>query len=84
MKLKRIIALTGVFILLAMYLLTLYFAVIKSDFSQNLFIASLCSTIAIPLMIHLFLILTNIRNGKKLFDNPYSYRDKPDDEKKKS
>lgn len=78
MKAKRILALSGVVILVAMYLLTLVFALMKNEYSMRMFIASVAATIAVPLIIHLFLMINNVREGRKLFDNPYTYRDKKD------
>ena len=71
MKVKRILAIIGVIILVMMYVLTLVFALMKSQYSFQLFIASAFCTVAVPFMIHLLLVLINIKNGGKLFDNPY-------------
>lgn len=82
MKAKRILALLGVIVLVGLYLMTLVFAFMKNAYSMHLFIASIAATIAIPLMIHLFLMINNVRHGKKVFDNPYSYRDSDSQNKK--
>lgn len=79
-KAQRIFAMTGVILLVLLYMCTLIFALLKNDYSRQLFTASIAATIAIPLMIHFFMMMTNIRRGKKLFDNPYPYRDQKDDE----
>ncbi len=78
MKLKRILALGGVVILVALYLLTLVFALLKTPYSIQMFYASVTATIAVPIIIHLFLMIHNVREGRKAFDNPYTYRDKKD------
>lgn len=75
-KSQRILAITGVIILVLLYLCTLIFACLKNEYAKHLFIASLASTIAVPLIIHFFLMMTNIKRGKGVFDNPYPYRDK--------
>lgn len=77
MKTKRILALAGVIILVLLYVLTLVFALIKSEHSLQLFLISAVSTIAIPLIIHFLLMLINVKNGGKVFDSPYTYRDDP-------
>ena len=71
MKAKRILAIAGIIILVAMYVLTLVFALMKSEHSFQLMIASAVSTLAIPFILHLLFVLINIKNGGKLFDNPY-------------
>ena len=79
MKLKRILALAGVIILVGMYLSALILAVMGSSRSMNLFVLSLACTIAIPVMIHLFMMLNNARHGKNIMDETYSYREKKED-----
>lgn len=75
-KTQRILALTGVIILVLLYLCTLVFSFLKSEFAKHLFLASLLSTIAVPLIIHLFMMMTNSRRGRGILENPYPYRDK--------
>lgn len=75
MKTKRILALIGVIILVSLYILTLVFALTKSAYSFQLFLVSAFCTIAIPFMIHLLLILINVKNGGKILDNPYKYKE---------
>lgn len=74
-KLQRILAIAGVILLVLLYLCTLIFALMKSEYAKYLFIASLASTVAVPLMIHFFLMMANIKRGRGIFDNPYPYRD---------
>ena len=76
MNLKRILALSGVILLVGMYAATLVLAVMNNKNFMNLFIASVFCTIAVPIIIHLFLMLNNARKGKSIMDETYSYREK--------
>lgn len=78
-KTQRIFAMAGVILLVLLYLCTLIFAFLKSDYAKHLFFACVAATIAIPLMIHFFMMMTNIKRGKGVFDNPYPYRDPKED-----
>ncbi len=78
MKAKRILALAGVILLAALYVASLIFALIGSPYAMRLFLLSVLLTIIVPVMIHLLLMMMNIRRGKKLYDEPYSYRE-PDE-----
>ena len=51
-KLKRISALLGVFILIAMYLCTLIFALIDSPVASDLLKASIAATIFVPVILY--------------------------------
>ncbi|MCR4908392.1 MAG: hypothetical protein K5985_06120 [Lachnospiraceae bacterium] len=79
MDIKRILALAGVVLLAALYIASLVFAVIGSPWAMRLFLLSVLLTIIIPVMIHLLLMMINIRRGKKLYDEPYSYKEKKND-----
>ncbi len=79
MKLKRILALTGVILIAGMYIATLILALTGNSNTMNLFLLSILLTIMIPLIIHLFLMLLNVRRGKNVMDETYSYREKKDD-----
>lgn len=74
-KLKRGLAIVGVIILVGLYIATLILAVIGSGYFVRMFWASVAATIALPIMLHLFLSLHNLKRGKSTLDNPYSYRD---------
>ncbi len=76
MKIKRILALAGVVLLAALYISTLVLALIGSKEALKLLVVAVFCTIAVPVMIHLFLMMTNIRKGKNLYDETYDYRDK--------
>ncbi len=52
-KLRRILAMVGVVLLLGLYLVTLLLAILGKDFFP-MFMASLFSTFAIPVMIWLY------------------------------
>ena len=79
MKLKRILAMAGVVILAALYISTLLLALIGSEKAMQLLIVAVFCTIAIPVMIHLFLMMLNARQGRNVYDEPYDYKRKPDD-----
>ena len=78
-KLKRILALAGVVLLVGMYISTLVLAVMNNKSFVNLFVLSVVCTIAVPIIIHLFLMLNNARKGKSVMDETYSYRDSSDE-----
>ncbi len=78
MKAKRILALLGVILLIGMYLTTLILALLNNPHFMNLFVLSILCTIAVPVIIHLFLMMNNARHGKNVMDETYSYRDKKD------
>lgn len=56
-KLKRFLALFGVLLLVVLYAVTLFAAITASPSTHRLFIASLALTVAIPVMIYVFLWL---------------------------
>lgn len=76
-KLKRGLAIALVVLLVGLYISTLVFAIIGSGLFMTLFTVSLAATVAVPIIIHLFLMLLNVRNGRSLWANPYTYRDAP-------
>ncbi len=79
MKAKRILAMAGVVILCALYISTLVLALIGSEFTLKLLIIAVFCTIAVPVMIHLFLMMLNVRHGKRVYDEPYDYKEKKKD-----
>ena len=79
MKLKRILAMVGVIILAALYISTLVLALIGSEKTMQLLIVAIFCTIAIPVMIHLFLMMLNARHGRSVYDETYDYRRKEKD-----
>ncbi len=78
MNLRRVLALIGVILLVGLYLSTLILALIGNPAFFGLFLASVVSTIAVPVILHLFLMLNNARKGKSVMDETYSYREKED------
>ncbi len=56
-KTKRILAIIGVILLVAMYLSTLIFAFFDRTASMNLFKASIAMTILIPVLIYAYTLL---------------------------
>lgn len=63
MKLKRILALLGAVILAALYLSTLVFALMDNELADSLLIASVLSTIFIPIILYAFQLITKALQG---------------------
>lgn len=63
-KKQRIAALIGIILLAALYLLTLVFAVFDLDGSGNLFKTSLFATIALPILIWVYIWMYGIWRRK--------------------
>lgn len=61
---KQIVALAGVILLAAMYLVTLIVAIFDQDSSGRLFQACLVATIAIPLLIWVYIWMYGKLTGK--------------------
>ena len=72
---KRILAAAGIVILLGLYILTLVTALAGGPF-MGVFMAALAATIVLPIIIHLFLMINNARNGKSVMDEPYKYKER--------
>ncbi len=81
MNAKRVLALAGVVLIVALYISTLVLAVIGSEKTMNLFLLSVLMTIMVPVIIHLFLMLSNVRKGKSVMGETYDYRDKTGEDK---
>ena len=64
-KSVRIAALFGVILLVALYLLTLIFAIFDFDGKGQLFRACLFATIGVPILIWIYIWLYGIITGKK-------------------
>jgi amino acid permease len=56
-KVKRIAAIIGIVLILSMYLISFLSALFASKYSHGLFLASVFSTIVIPIMIWWFLTI---------------------------
>ena len=80
---KRILAILGIIILLGLYIATLAVAVTGGPDFLPMLQACLVATVAVPVIIHLFLVMKNVKDGGSVFDNPYSYRKLPSDESQK-
>lgn len=59
-KAKRILALLGVFLLVAMYLCTLIFALIDSPAAFDLLKASIVATVLVPVILYGLLMITHL------------------------
>ena len=65
-NMKRILAMTGVIILVGMYALTLIFALSKSPNADRWLFASLGATIVIPTLLYIYIwIYKLLSTGKK-------------------
>ena len=65
MKLRRILAATGIFLLLGLYVTTLICAIIQTPFAHRLFQASLYGTFVIPVILYAFMIAIKISGKDK-------------------
>lgn len=61
---KQVVALAGVVLLIAMYLITLIVAIFDQDSSGRLFQACLVATVAIPLLIWIYIWMYGKLTGK--------------------
>lgn len=52
-KLRQIAAITAVFLILSLYIITLVLAIMNNSYTQKFFYASLFSTVFIPVMLYL-------------------------------
>ena len=80
MNAKRILALTGAILIAGMYIATLILALTGSGNTMNLFLLSILLTIMVPLIIHFFLMMLNARHGRGVYDEPYDYKRKKEDD----
>ncbi len=64
-KTKRILALTGVILLVGMYVCTFIFAMLDSPVAQALFRGSLACTIIVPVLLYTFLLIARIVRPSK-------------------
>ncbi len=72
---KRILAIIGIVAIVALYIVALVSAIIGNGLATKLFVAAVICTIAIPVMIHLLLMMNNARNGKSWLGETYSYKE---------
>ncbi len=59
-KFKKILAITGVFVLLAMYLLTFISAIFATPDAHALFLGSLAATIIIPVFLYAYSLVYKV------------------------
>ena len=67
-KARRIFALAGVILILALYALTLIFALQKNPAFKSLFLGALFCSVAVPVILYVLGLL--IKNAKKGNDDP--------------
>lgn len=63
-KVKQIAAIVGVVLLVGMYLISLIAAITASEHAHALFLASVFSTIVIPILIYAFLMIYKLVHKK--------------------
>ena len=64
-KAKRIAALIGVILMVSLVLLTVISAFVATEYSYGLFMASIFSTIVIPIMIQMYIMIYRMVHKKK-------------------
>lgn len=62
---KRLFAILGILLLLGMYVMTLVFILIESDWAMTAFKASILCTIAIPCLLYAMILVYRLLNKKK-------------------
>ncbi len=65
MKLKRIAAIIGIILIVAMYLITLISAIFVTKYTNGLFLASLFSTFAVPVFIYAYMLIYRLVHKKE-------------------
>ena len=76
---KRALALVTVIILISLYIAAAVLAILGDPRAAKFSIACVLVTIMLPIIIHIFLVLTNVRKGNGILDEPYSYKKKTND-----
>ena len=69
MRLRRILAATGILLLLGLYVTTLICAIIQTPFAHRLFQASLYGTFVIPVILYAFMIAIKMSGKDRKEDN---------------
>ncbi|MBS6646091.1 MAG: hypothetical protein KH366_21155 [Clostridiaceae bacterium] len=64
MKLRRIVAIVGIVFLIGLYISTLVFALMKSPNAQSLLTLSIYCTVAVPVFLYAFGLVTKYLKGK--------------------
>jgi Na+/melibiose symporter-like transporter len=70
-KVKRVLAIAGVVILAALYVITFVAAIFAAPEAKDFFMASIVATIMIPILIYVYLVVYRLVTGS---------RDKPEKE----
>jgi len=65
MKLKRLLALIGAVLLIGMYISTLVFSLMNSEFATDMFKVSIVLTIIIPFLLYAFTLIYNVLKNSK-------------------
>jgi large-conductance mechanosensitive channel len=63
-KVKRIAAMIGLIFIVSMYLVSFLSALFATEYSYGLFMASIFSTIVVPIMIYLFIMVYKMVHKK--------------------
>ncbi|MBR4794856.1 MAG: hypothetical protein IKX99_05295 [Lachnospiraceae bacterium] len=63
-KTRRILAIIGICLLVALYIVTIFAALTASESSMGLFMASIAATIVIPVIIWLFTLFYKLSHKK--------------------
>ena len=66
---KRILALIGIIVLIGIYVATFIASIFNTEFSHQLFIASLYCTFMVPLMLYAYMLIYKLVKGKKDSDS---------------
>lgn len=67
---KRIAAITGIILLVLLYLMTLITAIFDNSAAQTMFRLSLFGTLAVPLLLWIYLWLYSRMTGKRTIGDP--------------
>ena len=68
-KVKRILAWIGILVLGGLYLTTFVASIFQSEFSANLFMASLYCTVIVPIMLYAYLLVYRVLKKKNSNDS---------------
>lgn len=63
-KAKKVLAIIGVIILVALYITTLVSAILATPATKDFFVASLLATIMIPILLYVYLLIYRLITGK--------------------
>ena len=71
-KIKRILALTGALLLVALYACTLIFALMVSPAALRLLAASVAATILIPVLLYGYILIARLLKERSSGDDDFS------------